>query len=372
MFFIMKTGKKIFLFTFIAIVIILTVTTVLLIKNANRIIKHELDHLLGKDFSVQEIRLKWNEVEALGVSYKNPEGKVVFRADSLSLSTDFAGLLKKDYTISNAVLKNPYLFFETDKKGRLKMPLPSSREKGEEKPSSAFRIQKIKIENGSLDYLDGKIPGEPVLTELRNIDIESENIVFPLKDNVSDYRFTARVSGKLSAGTVHSQGKINLKTLDTDSKVEVKDLDVTHFKPYFQKKGDVNIKRGFLDLDMDVKILLGKIKAPGRAVLKDLQFESTGGVGAKFLSLPAHAILQFVKNNKDQIDFHFILEGDLNNPKFSIREGLVDRLSLGIAGKLGLPIKKIGESVIGLGAEGVKQIGKGMKGAGEGIKKLFQ
>jgi hypothetical protein len=33
--------------------------------------------------------------------------------------------------------------------------------------------------------------------------------------------------------------------------------------------------------------------------------------------------------------------------------------------------KEIGESVIGFGAEGIKQIGKRMKGSGEGIKKGF-
>jgi hypothetical protein len=351
MFSIMKTGQKIFLITFLAALIILVITTLFFIKNANRIIKHELDHLLGKDFTVQEIRLKWNEVEALHLSYKSPEGKIVFRADSLVLSTDLTGLLKKNYTVSNAVLTNPYLFIETDNKKNLKMPFASRKEKGEEKPSFAFRIQKIQIQNGSLDYLDSEVAGEPVLTELRNIDIESENIIFPLKDNVSDYRFTARVSGKLSAGTVQSHGKVNLKTLDMDSKINLKDLDVTHFKPYFQKKGDMNMKRGLLDLDMDMKILSGKIHAPGRAVLKDLQFESSGAVGGKFLSLPAHAVLLFIKNHKDQIDFNFILEGDLNNPKFSIREGFVENLSLGIAGKLGLPIKQMGESVIGLGTE---------------------
>jgi len=368
----MTTGQKIFLFSFIAIALLLSIATILLMKNANRIIKYELIKILGKDFAVQEIRLKWNEVEALNISYKNPEGKTVFRTESLVLSTDFMGLLKKDYTVSNAVLKNPYLFFETDKKGNLKMPFPPKKEQGVEKPSSSFKIQKIEIQNGSLDYLDGKLPGSPVLTELRNIDLESENITFPLKDNLSEYRFAARVSGKLSAGTVQSRGKINLKTLDTDSKLEVKDLDVTHFKPYFQKKGDMNIRKGFLDIYMDVKVSSGRIKAPGRAVLKDLQFDSAGGVGGKFLSLPAHAVLLFIKDNRGQIDFHFIFEGDLNNPKFSIREGLVDRLSLGIAGKLGLPLKKIGESVIGIGAEGVKQIGKGVKSAGEEIKKIFQ
>ena len=372
MFLIMKTGQKIFIFTFVAAVIVVAITTVFLIKNANKVIQHELDHLLGKNFSVQEIRLKWNKVEALHVSYKDPEGKIVFRADSVVLTADLTGLLKKDYTISNAVVKNPYLYFETDLKGHVKPPFPLHKEKDEEKPYPAFRIQKIEIQNGSLDYLDRKTPGEPVLTELQNIDMDTENIVFPLKDNFSDYRFTARVSGKLSAGTVQSQGKVSLKTLDMDSKIKTDDVDVTHFKPYFQKKGDMNIKRGLLDLDMDIKIVSGKISVPGRAILKDLQFESSKGTGGKFLDLPAQAVLVFLKDNNDQINFHFIFAGDLNNPQFSIREGFVERISMGIAGKLGLPIKKTGESAVGLGAEGISQIGKGMKGAGEGIKNIFQ
>ena len=340
MFLIMKTGQKIFIFTFLAAVIVLAVTTVLLIKNANRVIQHELDHLLGKNFSVQEIKLKWNKVEALHVSYKDPEGKIIFRADSVVLTTDLTRLLKKDYTVSKAVLKNPYLYFETDLKGHIKPPFPLHKEKGEKRPSPAFNIQKIEIQNGSIDYLDRKTPGEPVLTELRNIDLETENIIFPLADDFSDYRFTARVSGKLSAGTVQSQGKINLKTLDMDSKIKTNDLDVTHFKPYFQKKGDMNIKRGSLDLDMDMKISSGKINAPGRAVLKDLQFESSKSTGGKFLDLPAHAVLVFLKDNNDQINFHFIFAGDLNNPQFSVSEGFIERVSMGIAGKLGLPIKK--------------------------------
>ncbi len=357
----MKTGQKIFIFTFLAAVIILAVTTVILIKNANRIVQHELDRLLGKNFSVQEIRRKWNKVEALHVSYKNPEGKIIFRADSLVPNTDLTGLLRKDYTVSNAILKNPYLYIETDLKGHVKTPFHSQKEKGEEEPSPAFRIQKIEIRNGSFDYLDRVNPEKPVLTELRNIDVESENIIFPLKDDFTDYRFTARVSGKLSAGTVHSQGKVNLKTLDMDSTIKAKDLDITHFKPYFQKKGDRNITRGLLDLDMDMKISSGKINAPGEAILKDLQFESSRGTGGRFLDLPAHAVLVFLKDNRDQIQFHFIFAGDLNNPQFSIREGFIEKVSLGIAGKLGLPLQKIGESVVGLSTEGVRQIGKGMK-----------
>jgi len=349
----MKKGTKIFLALSAAIIIIAAVSFIFLIKNANRIAKHELDQFLGKNFTVQEIRLKWNKVEALNVSYRNPEGKTVFHTDSLVLSSDFMGLLKKDYNFSSATLINPYLMLDKDKN----------------KPSSELRRQKVEIINGSLEYIDEEVSGGPVTTELRNIDIESENIIFPLQDNLTDYRFTAKVSGKLSAGTIKSEGKIALKTFDMDSRVKANDLDVTHFKPYFKEKSTVDIKRGFLDLDMDIKIISGKINAPGRSVLRDLQFESERGAKGKFLKLPVHTIMAFLKNNRDQIAFDFTLEGDLDNPKFSLSEGVVDKLTIGIAEKLGLPVESITESIVTLGAEGVRQIGKDVKGAGEEQKK---
>ena len=73
---------------------------------------------------------------------------------------------------------------------------------------------------------------------------------------------------------------------------------------------------------------------------------------------------------KDRIAFDFTLEGDLDNPKFSLSEGVVDKLTIGIAEKLGLPVESISESIVGLGAEGVGQIGKGVKGTGEELKKV--
>ena len=340
----MKKSSRIAFALIAAIIAIAVVACIVLIKNANTIAKHELDQILGKNFSVQEVRLKWNKVEAMNVSYRNHEGRTIFHTDSLILSTDITGLLKKDYSVSNATLVNPYLLLEKDKSGTFKNPFPSHKEGDEKKPSKEFRIQKIEIINGSLDYVDEEVSGEPVVTELRNIDIESDNVSFPLQDNLTDYRFTAKVSGKLSAGTIKSEGKIALKSFNMNSRVEAKDLDVTHFKPYYQKQGNVNVKKGLLDLDMNVKIDSGKINAPGRATLRDLQFESQRGADIKFLSLPVQAIMTFLRKNKDQIAFDFTLNSSLSDPKSSIIGGTVEDLKIGIAQKLGLPVEKKNES----------------------------
>jgi len=373
---ILYTMKKGFKIAFIAIgvaVLALIITIALLIKNANRIIKYELESALGKGFSVSRIDLHWGKVEALNISFRNPAGKEVFKTDNLILKADFIGILKKKYIISNVSLKNPYILLEKDPKGEFVNPfLRKGPKKAEEKPIPPVFIKKIEVTKGSIDYLDRKVTSTPVLTRLRDIELEFTDITFPLEDNYSSYTLSANIPGNQSTGILNSKGKIKLMNKNTDCKFEIRRLDITGFKPYFQKKSDVNVKKGIFDMDMDVKIRSKKINAPGIAVLRDLDFEKRSGIGNKFLNVPLSAVVSFLKNNNNEIVVHFILEGDLDNPKFNLRESFMDKVSIAMAEKLGLSIKKVGESVVGVGAEGAKEIGKSVQGIGEGIKKILE
>ena len=369
----MKKGTKIAFIVLGAIALILSISIALLIRYANTVIKYELESLLGKDFSVRKIDLHWGRVEALDISFRNPAGKTILKTDSLVLEADFMGILRKKYIISNLSLKNLYLFFEKDMKGNIINPLPQRKIKEEEtkKQNIPVIIKKINVKNGSLDYLDRKV-SPAVLTKLRDIELELKDITFPFEENFSTYILSASIPGSHSTGMLKSKGKIKFKTKDTDYNVELRRLDITGFKPYFQKKSDVNVKKGNFDLDMDVKIKLRKINAPGRAVLRDLDFESGSGIGNTFLSIPRSAVINFLKNNNNEIVINFVLEGDLDNPKFNIRESFIEKVTIAIAENLGLSVKRIGESIVIFGTEGVKEVGKGVKGIGESIKKIFE
>jgi len=69
---------------------------------------------------------------------------------------------------------------------------------------------------------------------------------------------------------------------------------------------------------------------------------------------------------------NFVVRGDLNNPKFNLRESFMNRISIAIAEKLGLSIQRIGESIVETGAEGAKEVGKGAKSIAETIKKFLE
>jgi hypothetical protein len=165
---------------------------------------------------------------------------------------------------------------------------------------------------------------------------------------------------------------MDVKTEDTDCTVRLKGLDITGLKPYFQRSGDVNVTHGFLDLEAKIKIASRKIKAPAWAVLKDLTFERGTGAGSTFLSIPLSAVTTLLKNSNNEIGVDFSIEGNLDNPQFNLRENLVKKITFSLAEKLGLPVKKIGESTAVLGAQGLKKVKKNVITFRESVRKIFK
>ena len=213
----------------------------------------------------------------MGVKLKNPAGKEVIKVDSLSVSADFMGLLKKEYVVSSVTLKNPYIFVEVDKKGDIVNPVlpvdpkPAKAKKQNQtadQPMAPVTVKKIEITGGAIDYLDRKTPETPVLTKIRNINLEMKDIHTPFTDTFSQYVLSANMPGHMSTGVVKSNGKINLKTRDMVCKTQIRALDLTDLQPYFQKDNTATIRKGFLDLDYRCSCRVEENTCPGQCCFK--------------------------------------------------------------------------------------------------------
>ncbi len=324
----------------------------ILIYNANKILKYELEKFLGKGFGVGKIELEWGSVRAENISLMRTDGKQALRVDSLYVSADFIGLLRRENSISVLNLDRPYLLLETDNNGDMILPSPGPEDKKGKAGGTgkAFLIKQIAIKKGSLDYIDRKVKGPPGFIRMRDIHFDMVNLTIPAENAFSDYKLSASLPQK---GTLKSRGSINFKTRDTRTKLNIKDLDITVLKPYYQKKGDVDVTKGLLSVEADINILNSKIHSSGRIIIKDFGFVSSKGT---FLGLPLIAITKLIKDSKNEIALDFTLEGDLKNPKFNIRDSLVQKITFSLAKTLGLPIEMIGRSVFEFGGEALKKI----------------
>jgi hypothetical protein len=377
-----EKSRKLLIITLV-IVVALGLSVALLVKYTNQIVKVELERRLGNAFSVERIDLAWGHVEAVGVKLKNAAGKEVIRLDSLYVSADFMGLLRKEYVVSSVTLKNPYIFVEVDKKGDIVNPVlpvePKSMEakkqdqKGQkDQPMAPVTVKKIEIAGGAIDYLDRKTPKTPVLTKIRNINLEMKDVHTPFTDTFSQYVLSANMPGRMSTGVVKSNGKINLKTRDMGCKTQIRALDLTDLQPYFQKDNTATIRKGFLDLDIDARVVSKKIHAPGNAILKDLEFQSGSGGSNQFMGVPLSLVIEYLKTSNNEIPVAFVVEGNLDNPKFSLQEEFMAAMTIALAGKLGFSIEEVAQSLLGGSVKGSGDIGSSVKGIEEGLKKLFE
>jgi hypothetical protein len=357
-----STGKKILL-ALGAVAAVMAITLLVLVQSANRILKSELEHRLGKDFSVGSLDLSWGSLQARDVRLSR-QGEVLASAKAVALKADFLGFLKDRITISSVSLGKPFLRLEVDRSGKLILPeVPAAGGSGASGSGPGKRIdfKRIDAARGEILYLDGKISSPPYPTRLTDIECTLSDIAVPPDNAWTDCSLSARVPGKSSTGTLTWKGKTNFLTKDTEGTLMLKDLDILTMKPYYHTKGDIEVSKGTLSVNMEVRIKDRAIRAPGRAVIRDLDFASGRGVGDIFMGVPRSSVLDLLKSGKNEIVLDFTVEGSLDDPRFNLRESLMKRLGLGLAQRLGLSVLGGGQPAVTEGLRGLKEVSKGLE-----------
>lgn len=82
------------------------------------------------------------------------------------------------------------------------------------------------------------------------------------------------------------------------------------------------------------------------------------------MGMPRSAVVSMMKDKSGKISINFALDGNINDPHFSLNENLMTRVGSSMAGTLGISIEGL--------AKGVGSAGSGIaKGLGDSVGKLF-
>jgi hypothetical protein len=126
-----------------------------------------------------------------------------------------------------------------------------------------------------------------------------------------------------------------------------------------------------VDLDLQSDVRKNRLHAPGKVTIANLEFAPTGGMRDTFMGAPRSTVLAFMKGKDNKITVNFTLEGDINNPQFSLNETLATRVASSLAEGLGVSIRGVAEGAGAIGRKGADVIGEGAKGIGGAIQGLF-
>ncbi|GFM83267.1 hypothetical protein PSCICN_39590 [Pseudomonas cichorii] len=292
---------------------------------------HTLDTLKQRDF------MKWQRLEVEGLNYQH--------GDNLS--------------ITQVNLEQPYArFMINDDRSTniddLLIPQPADKQPAKDSPKTAGNEKPLGIHIGEVNIKDGSANfADLTLTPNFITAVQQLNGRIGTIDNRQAKPAPVNVEGKVDRyAPVTIKGSLNpfdpMASLDIAT--SFKRVELTTLTPYSGKFAGFRIRKGRLNLDLHYLITQGKLKAENKVLVEQLQLgEKVDSPDA--VDLPIRLAVALLKDTQGRISLELPVEGDLNNPQFSVMPIVWQTLRNLVLRAAQAPFKLLGGLVSGGGSE---------------------
>ncbi|MWV16490.1 DUF748 domain-containing protein [Pseudomonas sp. L-22-4S-12] len=257
---------------------------------------HTLDTLKERDF------LKWQLLQVEGLDYRHGEGLGI---QQVNLQQPYARFIINEDRTTNV---NDLLIPQAE---------PSGAKAAAAEPAAKplpIRIGGIDIQDGSANFADFSLMPNFATA------IQQLNGKIGTLDNQSPQAANVNIAGKVDKyAPVSIKGKLTpfdpMNSLDIAT--SFKNVELTTLTPYSGKFAGYRIRKGRLNLDLHYQIEKGLLTADNKLLLEDLQLgEQVDSKDA--VDLPIRLAVALLKDTNGNIDIQLPVQGDLNNPQFSV------------------------------------------------------
>ncbi len=333
---------------------------------AVKLIQPRLQKVMGPGLTLAEIQAKLTCLSVQGIQYQDPHTKQRFlQIEEVRIYPSLFSLLEKSLRIREAKLLRPSFFFYRSREGVFVGPWVTVKKEGEEKGSSeaeekkrgeslSIRIDRVRIEKGSIDFEDGKVGEPPAQTRLGEIEFEIRDLRYPLTSMHSPIALEGKIKGRKREGGIDTRGWIDLKTMDLETSLKVRELEVETLKPYYRKKVSAEIDSGTIDLESKITLKEKRMDVQGELNFIDLHIKEGGGT---VFWIPAETLVSLLEKKRNQVKVPFHVKGNLGDSQLHLQEAFLNRIAFSLAEALGLPVRSVGEGIpgdIGKGTEGLR------------------
>jgi len=347
------------------------------------VLKGKVVEALGLDSEIKDIRARWSSVDLRELRIKGPRGwpaADTFRAERVVIVPSLRSMLSRQIAVLSITIVRPYLSALRTKDGHLQV-IPSllsgTAGKGEPAGPSApdaprtLTVGRITLRDGVLEFFDASVTQPPLKIRLEQVQATVRDLVVAALTGKTRVDLAGVLKGVQRDGTVTLAGWAEFATGDSSVKTTLRTVDLVALQPYFVKDPDTGVRKGTIDLDLQSDVRKGRLKAPGKLTISGLHLAPANGAFGTFMGLPREAVVASLKNRDNKIAVNFVLEGDVNNPQFSLNETLTTRLASSIAETLGVSLGGVAKGAGTLGQSGVEAAGKAAKGVGSAVQRLF-
>lgn len=340
-----------------------------------RELKNQVQQALGPQGEVREIRVGLTSVEILDVRIRAPKNSTwpsedELRAQRIQITPDILDLLTAKVSVDSIRVEGAYVAMLRTRNGQVKI-IPSllgaqAAQPGKTPPDPGndanggktgipISIDKIVMSSGVIEFYDASIRTTPVKLRLEQIEATIGRLRLPDLNGYTAIKIDGVIKGNRQDGKLAIDGSIELATKESGFSTKLRTVDMTVLQPYLIQAAEAGVRRGTLDLDLKSSVASGKLRAPGTLTLSDLDLTSGSST---FMGLPRNAAVGMMKDKKGRISVKFVLEGDINDPRFSLNEHLATRLASSFAGSLGVSLESLAKGVGSVGGSSAKAIGE--------------
>ncbi|MDA7089241.1 DUF748 domain-containing protein [Pseudomonas sp. SA3-5] len=292
---------------------------------------HTLDTVKERDF------VRWQQLDLLGLNYQHGDSLTI---DKVQLNQPYARFIVNEDLTTNASE-----LVIAPKASPAKAAEPAAKPESASKPLS-IHIGEVTLVDGSANFADFS------LTPNFATAIQQLNGRIGTLDSQTQAPAKVDIAGKIDRyAPVSIKGSLNpFDPLDSlDIITQFKQVELTTLTPYSGKFAGYRIRKGRLNLDLHYRISKGKLNAENSVVVEQLQLgERVDSPSA--VDLPIRLAVALLKDSDGKIALSLPVQGDLNNPEFSVMPIVWKTLRNLIARAVQAPFKLLGGLVSG-GAE---------------------
>lgn len=338
------------------------------LRIATETLKNQVQQALGPESEVGELLVRWSGIELHNIRVRAPKGwpaPDTLRAERIVIKPDLIGLFSERVHVPRITVHKPYISVLRTRKGKMRI-LPSMLEKAANKQEAgknltpAVTIGNVIVHGGVLEFFDATVRRPAHKTRLENVEASVDNLHVPSLSGRTGLRLDGVVKGVRRNGTLSIAGWSNMATRDSEIRTVLRGVDLIALQPYLIKAAEAGVRRGTLDLDLNSTVRANRLHAPGKATLANLELSSSGSPFATFMGVPRQAVVASLKNRDGRIRIDFTLEGNLDDPKFSLNENFALRMGAAVAQGLGISLEGL-----------TRGVGGAAEGVGNAVKKLF-
>ena len=339
---------------------------------ATRVLKSQVENALGPDSEIGEIVLGWSAVEIRELRIRARSEKTpgwptedTLRARRIVVEPDLRSLISARIRIHRITVDDAYISILRARDGRLRLlpsllETPGRQAENANAPPPSVAIGSVEINNGVLDFFDATVHQPAHRIRLVEVHAGIDKLQVPDLAGRTQLQLDGIIKGVQRDGKFSLRGWAELASKDSETTTRLHGVDLVALQPYLIKAAETGVKKGSLDLELKSAVKNKHLHAPGTITLSDLEIASTGSGFGTFMGMPRQAVVAALKNHNNQIALHFVLEGNLNDPQFSLNESLSKRIGTSVAEGLGVSIEGLARGA-----------GSAAQGMGSAIKKLF-